>query len=134
MARLLEQTKYVPSSYLLIAHLIFLVDNTLRFHYTSSQSRGLSHQVTRNLALLIGAERQRLSLPLPRWNPTLPPDSPAYTIRKPKTSARGTALEEIKASAWNALGHVVRMAEARDGLILGQVRVKEGLKSKRRKR
>ncbi|KAK0227878.1 hypothetical protein IW262DRAFT_1455068 [Armillaria fumosa] len=108
------------------------VDNTLALLYNSSHTRGLSHQLTRNLALLVHHEYQRVSeIKYPTWNPQLPADSKEYQIRAPaksRTETRRDAMKAISDRALSAVSKAVRMAEGRDGIVLGSMAVKGKLK------
>ncbi|SJL04784.1 uncharacterized protein ARMOST_08154 [Armillaria ostoyae] len=108
------------------------VDNTLALLHNSSHTRGLSHQLTRNLALLVHHEYRRVSeIKYPVWNPQLPADSKEYQIRVPaksRTETRRDAMKTISDRALSAVSKAVRMAEGRDGIILGSMAVKGKLK------
>ena len=119
------------------------VDNTLSMLYTSAQSRGLPHKLTRNLSLLLYAnaewwERRNFS-PTQYWNPRLPPSSPRYhppqmEIEAPsKKDEKITRRKDFDDKAWGALGQVVRMAEGRHHISLGTMTLSKR-KSFRRKR
>jgi len=104
------------------------MDNTLALLYNSSTSRGLPHQLTRNLGFLVLSQHQRLrSHQFPVWSPQLPPTSPRYKpaveapSRKDQNSKRWADFDE---KAWTALSQVVRMAEGRQGISLGQIAIK----------
>ncbi|KAG7453079.1 uncharacterized protein BT62DRAFT_925620 [Guyanagaster necrorhizus] len=109
------------------------VDNTLALLHNSSHTRGLSHQLTRNLALLVHHEYRRVSeIKYPVWNPQLPADSKEYQIRvlpaKSRTETKRDAMKAISDRALSAVSKAVRMAEGRDGVVLGSVAVKGKLK------
>ncbi|KAJ6491603.1 hypothetical protein C8R47DRAFT_434501 [Mycena vitilis] len=102
------------------------MDHTLALLYTSSKTRGLSHRLTRNLALLIRGEQSRINkLKLPEWKPRLPFDAAEYQpqFEGPNIAARREREAET-AFAWNALEEVVRMAEGRSELSLGTIALK----------
>ncbi|OCH93489.1 hypothetical protein OBBRIDRAFT_724673 [Obba rivulosa] len=101
------------------------IDNTLSLLCTSADSRGLAHSLTKNLQQLYDqhADYQRSRLGTrSSWNPQLPPDSPEY---KPLTGAKAIAVakkREFRDRGWGALGEVIVMAEARQGMSLGRLR------------
>lgn len=111
---------------------IRLVDNTLAILYNSCKSRGLPHQLTRNLGFLVLSEHQRLrGYQYRAWSPQLPPTSPLYqSAQKP---AMGQKVKdknhkkwaEFDENAWSALSQVVRMAEGRQEISLGQIAIKK---------
>ncbi|KAF7428891.1 hypothetical protein PC9H_008123 [Pleurotus ostreatus] len=97
------------------------IDNTLSFLYNSSVSRGLPHQITRNLGLLVLGQQQRLnSQRILPWKPNAPQPEP-MKAGKVAQHARWEAMEE---NAWAALSHTIKMAEARQGLTFGKVAVR----------
>jgi len=100
------------------------MDTTLSLLYTSSQSRGLPHKLTRNLSFLVLSEHQRLIKHHPQkaWEPQIhaastpkPPD-----LRKEEREKR---LEDFVSNAWAPLSQVVKLAEGRDCLSLGRLTV-----------
>jgi len=108
-----------------------LVDNTLRLLYTSCRSRGLPHQLTRNLGLLVLSEHQRLrSHQFQAWSPQLSPTSPLYKPVQALPQKQNAKNEKRKRwadfddNAWAALSQVVRMAEGRGDVSLGQIVIK----------
>jgi hypothetical protein len=110
---------------------IWLVDNTLAFLYNSCQSRGVPHQVTRNLGFLVLSEHQRLrSHQFQSWSPQLPLTSPRYKPSRPLDSQQKLKEERLKrwadfdVNALAALSEVVRMAEGRQNMSLGQIAIK----------
>lgn len=113
------------------------MDNTLTMLYSSSQSRGLPHELTRNISSLVDnnikwSQRHYYSA-LKTWKPQLPPDSEEYipkpvipTTQKGRNKAeKERRQKEFDRNAWGALGEVVRMAEGRDGLCLGRATFNE---------
>ncbi|KAJ7682478.1 hypothetical protein DFH06DRAFT_971813 [Mycena polygramma] len=99
------------------------IDNTLALLYTSSKTRGLSHRLTRNLALLIRGEQSRINRSkLPQWRPRLPFGVAEYQpfFEDPNIAAARKREAEV-GFAWNALEEVVRMAEGRNELCLGKL-------------
>ncbi|KAJ3775331.1 hypothetical protein FB446DRAFT_638021 [Lentinula raphanica] len=108
------------------------MDRTLSLFYTSATSRGLPHQLTRNLSQLYFAEYARISSRrFPVWNAQLPSNAREYQIPVPETSLKAIHKEEkarqaqyLEDRAWNTLSLAVKMAEGRDRLSLGRVVVK----------
>ncbi|KAJ4468296.1 hypothetical protein J3R30DRAFT_1696558 [Lentinula aciculospora] len=108
------------------------MDRTLSILYASATSRGLPHQLTRNLSQLFHAEYDRMSSRrCPVWNSQLPQNAREYQIPVPDTTPKALNKEEkarqakyLDERAWNALGFAVSMAENRDRLSLGRVVVK----------
>lgn len=99
------------------------MDNTLALLYTSSQSRGLSHKITRNLSFLVLGEHQRLIAcrTYKAWEPQIPADplKPLKPIDKKQQKKK--ELEAFVANAWAPLSQVVKMAEGRDGVSMGRL-------------
>ncbi|KAF9267470.1 hypothetical protein L218DRAFT_855372 [Marasmius fiardii PR-910] len=107
------------------------MDGTLSLLYNSATSRGLPHQVMRNLSYIVFGEHQRLrhqNSRLHAWNPRLPHNAREYQVKK-STGKSGAKQEQsvFNDSAWRSLGEVVRMAEGRDNVSLGRIMVKRGL-------
>lgn len=102
------------------------VDNTLSLLCASASSRGLPHDVTRNLASLQRRHNHwatdKYNRPSQAWNPSLPLTEYREPKKLKKRAGDNSKLDE---QAWNALGDVVRMAEGRDGLTLGRVNWKD---------
>ena len=123
MARTMGKTRSVVSLDIpFYTNSFLIVDNTLAMLYNSSQSRGLSHQLTRNLGYLVYAERQRVkAFRLPVWDPQKPGELVKLASRK---LAAKQKHEQLVAKAWGPLSQVVKLAEAKDGLTLGRVAVK----------
>ncbi|KAF8058747.1 hypothetical protein FPV67DRAFT_516028 [Lyophyllum atratum] len=99
------------------------MDNTLALLYTSSQSRGLSHKLTRNLGFLVLAEHQRLVKHHPQkaWEPQIrSPHAPPKPL-DPRKEERKKRLEEFVANAWAPISRVVKLAEGRDGVTMGRI-------------
>lgn len=115
----------------------FQVDNTLSLLYSSSQSRGLPHRLTRNLVSLVYSQKYILEHEkFPDWNPKLPIDSPNYDpvqneLRLRKKTLMKAQQDGLNKKAWAALGEVVQMSEGRDGVSLGRVVLKGKIKRKR---
>ncbi|KAJ7033407.1 hypothetical protein C8F04DRAFT_957651 [Mycena alexandri] len=102
------------------------IDNTLALLYTSSKSRGLAHQLTRNLAHLAHSEQGRINAQRrPEWKPDLPVGSLEYKPFFVDHHRSQVQQEQAEAShTWDALEEVVRMAEGRHELSLGKVLIK----------
>ncbi|KAH8110458.1 hypothetical protein DFH11DRAFT_1514227 [Phellopilus nigrolimitatus] len=109
------------------------INNTLAFLHNSSLSRGLAHRLIYRLSFLqrsnYGWSMKRYLYPSGTWNPQLPPDSEVYKIRVQREGSREAnkerkkmAQQNIDDSAWGALEEVVKMAEGRDGLVMGMLR------------
>ncbi|KAJ3809093.1 hypothetical protein F5876DRAFT_44626 [Lentinula aff. lateritia] len=97
------------------------MDRTLSLLYASATSRGLPHQLSRNLSQLFHSEYERMSNR----------KYPIYHIRTPDTTPKALNKEEkarhvqyLEDRAWNALGFAVNMVEGRDKLCLGRVVVR----------
>ncbi|KAJ7503192.1 hypothetical protein B0H11DRAFT_1988210 [Mycena galericulata] len=102
------------------------IDNTLAMLFTSCKTRGLSHQVTRNLGLLVRGEQGRINRrTLAKWKPALSPGAPEYQtgFQDPQIVADRTRQME-DAHAWDALQEVVRLAEGKHELFFGKIRLK----------
>ena len=135
-----ERSELIPffNSVLLFPSSLYIlsVNNTLSFLLTSSQSRGLSNDVVKRLVHLAQTNyhwtSERLIGHTRVWNPKLDPKSPEYSTLPPsmyasnvvKVRERREKKAEFDAKCWGALGEVIRMAEARDGLSLGRIRFK----------
>ncbi|KZP13021.1 hypothetical protein FIBSPDRAFT_869774 [Athelia psychrophila] len=105
------------------------MDATLDLLYSSSQSRGLSHKLTQNMALL-SANHARWShkhfdTPSGSWRPNLAPNAPEYQPRQTKgRSAKEHKRQEGRAfdrNAWGAIGEAVMMAEGSQNISLGKI-------------
>ncbi|KAH7906627.1 hypothetical protein BJ138DRAFT_1015906 [Hygrophoropsis aurantiaca] len=111
------------------------MDNTLSLLATSAQSRGLPHQLTRNLSWLRKSHatwvKDRYYAHKP-WKPQLPETSPEYERKPivPKTSkaqdiqTKNRRFRLFDEKSWDAFGEVVRMAEGRHQISLGRIRLK----------
>ncbi|TFK71082.1 hypothetical protein BDN72DRAFT_838185 [Pluteus cervinus] len=107
------------------------VDRTLGILYTSSQTRGHSHRLVRNLAYMMLSERQRVLEDHHRrrrrtWDGQQAADSEKYIPSVPSAKERRKDAQQRRwdahrGQAWNAIGEVVRMAEGRDGVLLGRI-------------
>ena len=106
------------------------VDNTLSLLYISATSRGLPHNITRNLFLLARSDyhwsKRRYLTPTLSWKPHLPTNSPEYAPKPLQNRRKSKRVEkdkwdEIDDQSWGAFAEVLRMAEGRDKLILGRL-------------
>ncbi|KII95523.1 hypothetical protein PLICRDRAFT_662045 [Plicaturopsis crispa FD-325 SS-3] len=109
------------------------LDGTLSFLTRAAASRGLPHALTLNLLRLrtthLAWTRAAFYKTRGRWNPQSPPPAPSSPARaststnpaKQLREAKEARLARVNARGWGALGEVVSMAEARDGLFLGRV-------------
>lgn len=113
-----------------------IVDNSLSFLLSSAQSYGLSHQVIKNLSILVHTHRWWVwgsyYKGVKRWKPQLPLSSSEYDpasllpkdLRRMNRRSKMRDAKKIDERCWDALGEVVRMAEARHNLSLGRNRLK----------
>ena len=110
------------------------MDNTLSLLYTSSQSRGLPHRVTRNMAQLqikhLKWAKKHYYSSSGHWKPNLDPSSDEYkpkhfTQRAKNREEKRRRQDAFERCAWGAMGEVVRMAEARHRISLGRVTFNE---------
>ncbi|KAJ7072891.1 hypothetical protein C8F01DRAFT_264879 [Mycena amicta] len=99
------------------------IDNTLALLYTSSQSRGLAHSLTRNLSEIVYGEQRRINrVRYPKWQPGKDEATAEYTAHHVERLIRRRREEDkpqIDALAWQGLDEVIQMAEGRSGLVLG---------------
>jgi hypothetical protein len=110
-------------------HFLATVDSTLDILYNSAISRGLPHQLTKNLAYIRETEYARTVTglaKLPKWQPQ---DTSIPQVPKPLYARQLRKIEEKREQAQfsdNALGaldEVIRMAEATAGLTLGRHKI-----------
>ncbi|KAF7290101.1 hypothetical protein HMN09_01315300 [Mycena chlorophos] len=100
------------------------IDNVLALLYSSSQSRGLAHHITRNLAAISSGEQKRHDkhVKYPYWNGQRALDSPEYTLetvqRRLKRQEQDGLPRKV-ALEWKGLEEVMQMAEGRSGLVFG---------------
>lgn len=108
--------------------ILLIVDETLELLHTSSRSRGLPHQLTKNIwKLMVSEERKQwqIELSYPVWNSKLDAASAlkqAKRMEKAREKAKESQAFAQKGMA--ALTEVIAMAEARDGVSLGRVMLK----------
>ncbi|KAJ6590171.1 hypothetical protein DFH09DRAFT_222856 [Mycena vulgaris] len=102
------------------------IDNTLALLYTSCKTRGLSHLLTRNLALLVRGEQGRINQRRIReWKPKLAANASEYDTAFPAKELIAERKKELEdAHAWDALEEVVRLAEGRNELAFGRISLK----------
>jgi len=101
---------------------ITTVDNTLSLLYKSATSRGLAHQLTRNLHSLSHRRKAWLHSAYERSNPPWKPTGESMQLKPNKRQADRNEPGEL---AWNMVGEVIRMAEGRDRLMLGRVPLRQ---------
>ncbi|KAH9949277.1 hypothetical protein B0H21DRAFT_146941 [Amylocystis lapponica] len=96
-------------------------------------SRGLPHQLTRNLGRLFNAYHYYISRKgahkRTHWNGQLSPNADAYKPKVVRVGSRQQFQSEKKArwvqtddQAWGALGEVIMMAEGKHRISLGRIR------------
>lgn len=107
--------EYAYTMYCSRTERIVPVDNTLSLLYNSAISRGLAHELTRNLHNLSNRRKEWLYSAYGRSNAPWKPDG-KMAPTKPKK--RRVDQNEAGELAWNMVGEVVRMAEGRDQLML----------------
>ena len=98
---------------------IHVVDNTLALLYNSSKSRGLAHQLTRNLSKLVQAEKKRVQvkeMQYRMWDAQSPPS--AKNIEK---KAKDAKKKKGQADRFAMLDEIIHMAEGRDRISLGRI-------------
>jgi hypothetical protein len=118
---MLDNSLYISGINLILS----TVDSTLEILYNSALSRGLPHQLTKNLADIHGLEYGRTVAALaklPKWQPQ---DTSRPLVAKAPSAKQVKKAEERQFSdnALGALDEVIRMAEATAGLTLGRQRV-----------
>ncbi len=103
-----------------VDHQTGLVDRTLSLLSTSAQSRGLAHNLTRNLAFLNFGFRQyqeSIRYGLTRsWDPQQQEYKPSRDARPSQINA-----EKFDDQCWGALEETARMAEGKSRLSLGRM-------------
>jgi len=102
------------------------VDHTLALLYSSCHSRGLPHQLVRNLAYLRGSEKQRMWQIRARrnaWDPrnkALLNKIPTVKVKDLNSLAKRRKEAQFESNADGALSEVIRMAEGCANLTLGR--------------
>jgi len=102
------------------------IDRTLALLYTSCHSRGLPHQLIRNLAYLRGSQRQKIRLMQARrkvWDPrnkALPTNPQPLKVKDINALAKRQKDAQFESNADGALSEVIRMAEGCGSLTLGR--------------
>ncbi|KAG2127229.1 hypothetical protein DEU56DRAFT_531178 [Suillus clintonianus] len=112
------------------------VDHTLSLLATAAISRGIAHNITRNLRWLrqnhvVWVEKLYYSHKS-FWKPQLPPTSAQYqrySIPTPGSKpghvlGKNRKMRLFDEQCSNAIGEVVKMAEGRHNVILGRLRLK----------
>jgi hypothetical protein len=106
------------------------VDGTLALLATAAGSRGVPHDVLKNMHRLVDAHtlwhRRQFHKGRSAWQPQLAADAPAYHPQPPAERVlarqeKDTAHRAWDSTAWNELSEVMRFAEARDKLEFGRV-------------
>lgn len=111
----------------------YVVDGTLSILCNAAQSRGLSHKITRNMALLAGTHldiHHDIGIVYTSWNPSRERDSQEYQIPTPGSKRYLRQIERQKwrpvvEEALDTFGEVIRMAEGNDNVSLGRVRPRQ---------
>ena len=94
--------------------------------YTSCQSRGLPHQLVRNLAFLQGSEKERMlhvQAKRKAWDPrnkALLTKIPTVKAKDLNALAKKREEAQFESNADGALTEVIRMAEGSGNLTLGR--------------
>lgn len=102
------------------------VDHTLALLYTSCHSRGLPHQLVRNLSYLQGSEKERMLQIQGRrkaWDPrnkALLTKIPTVKLKDLNALAKKQKEAQFESNADGALSEVIRMAEGCGNLTLGR--------------
>jgi len=99
------------------------VDHTLALLYTSCHSRGLPHQVVRNLAYLRGSEKKRIGQIQWRrkaWDPQNKAEIPTVKLKHLNALEKMKKEAEFESNSDRALSEVIRMAEGCGNLTLGR--------------
>ncbi|THH15066.1 hypothetical protein EW146_g5359 [Bondarzewia mesenterica] len=98
------------------------IDNTLELLYNSSRSRGLPHQLTKNLSFLCFGyqkwQHDQLYGSTRKWDPSPEKHQKGSAPKPGQNIERG----QFKAEAWGALEEVARMAEGTAGITLGRMK------------
>lgn len=103
-------------------------NGTLELLHNAALSRGLPHRAILHLFHLSRSNHhwssENQEYPIIAWSPQLRRDDPKYRPGWNMTSnqRKRKAEVDIASKAWNGLGEVIRMAEGRDGILLGKVR------------
>jgi hypothetical protein len=101
------------------AERIHVVDNTLALLYNSGKSRGLAHQLTRNLSKLVQAEKKRVQVKETQyktWDAQSPPSAKDVEKR-----AKDAKKKKGQADRFAMLDEIIHMAEGRDRISLGRI-------------
>lgn len=130
MVKDMERKKYAWHFFLeSILTLYCPVDSTLKIQYNSAISRGLPHQLTRNLANIYGIEYGRNASALgklPKWQPrdaSIPQTPRPLSSKQERKNEEKQEQLQFSDNALGALDEVIRMAEATAGLSLGRHKI-----------
>ncbi|KAH6910336.1 hypothetical protein BKA70DRAFT_1220953 [Coprinopsis sp. MPI-PUGE-AT-0042] len=93
------------------------MDQSLHFLYNASHSRGLAHEVTKNLSFLVHSEKLRQKN-----------TEQHYPVWDEKTG-EATGGQKFTDNSLGALGELVQMAESRGHMSLGRVILKRWIRS-----
>lgn len=101
-----------------------LVDRTLGLLYSSCKSRGLPHQLTRNLSYFVTTQRQLIIAELRKaqpWQPhrTYPTTPLPYTKKALAAMEKKEAQHRFRCNTDLAINEVLRLAEGQGKLSLG---------------
>jgi hypothetical protein len=129
-----ERGEYSSKCFLMcvIEVVSYSANNALAFMLSSSRSRGLPHDVMKQLTHLELTNyywvTQHASHPKRIWDPQLPHNSEEYTLYPPTRYSR-TAVKsfrkreedfEFRNKMWGPLGEAIQMSQGRDNLICGK--------------
>ncbi|PPQ63746.1 hypothetical protein CVT24_004255 [Panaeolus cyanescens] len=100
------------------------MDGTLRLLYSSCKSRGLPHQLTRNLSYFVTSQRQLIIRELQKaqaWQPhnTYPSTPLPYTKKALAAMEKQDAQHRFRCNTDLAINEVLRLAEGYGKLSLG---------------
>ena len=99
---------------------IHVVDNTLALLYNSSKSRGLAHQLTRNLSKLVQAEKKRVQVKEMQYRAWDAQSSPP-SAKDMEKRAKDAEKKEGQVDRFAMLDEIIHMAEGRDRISLGRI-------------
>jgi len=99
---------------------IHVVDNMLALLYNSSKSRGLAHQLTRNLSKLIQAEKKCVQVKEMQYR-TWDAQSPPRSAKDTEKGAKDAKKKKGQADQFAMLDEIIHMAEGRDRILLGRI-------------
>lgn len=123
MAGCVASSRYVtfsrPVQFLKVYRVRISVDNTLSVLANSSASRGLPHNVTRNLTSVMRTASVSRSRRRFRWNPKLEATSKAYQPKSLASLQKDIEMQTFNDEAFGAFGEIIKMAEGRHEILLG---------------